>query len=151
MTVNGVQIAEAVVGTNLRDTVTGSNVGEVIAGGLLKDTLIGNGGPDGFFFETNEFGKGVADVVTDFNRSQGDKILLSTNTFGDIGQVTIQTVKSSKQAKQAGTSTNEFIYEGKKGLLYFNENGSQKGFGEGGIFADLQGAPSLGASDFTIV
>ena len=40
--------------------------------------------------------------------------------------------------------------EEKKGLLYFNENGKQKGWGDGGLFAKLQGAPELGSSDFTI-
>ena len=42
------------------------------------------------------------------------------------------------------------MYDDKKGLLYFNENGKQKGWGDGGLFARL-GAPELGADDFTVV
>ena len=45
----------------------------------------------------------------------------------------------------------DFVYDKKKGLLYFNEDGIQKGWGDGGLFAKLQGSPELGADDFTIV
>ena len=37
----------------------------------------------------------------------------------------------------------DFLYDQKKGGLYFNENGADKGFGEGGIIAILKGAPDL--------
>ena len=37
----------------------------------------------------------------------------------------------------------DFLYDQKKGGLYFNENGSDKGFGNGGIIAILKGAPNL--------
>ena len=37
----------------------------------------------------------------------------------------------------------EFLYDEKKGGLYFNENGAGKSFGEGGIIAILKGAPDL--------
>ena len=36
-----------------------------------------------------------------------------------------------------------FFYDSKKGGLYFNENGSDQGLGNGGIAAIIQGAPSL--------
>mgnify|MGYP006220066029 FL=1 len=48
-------------------------------------------------------------------------------------------------------SNKDIVFDEKKGLLYFNENGKQKGWGDGGLFAKLQGAPELGADDFTIV
>ena len=37
----------------------------------------------------------------------------------------------------------DFIYDQKKGGLFFNENGPAKGFGDGGIIAILKGAPDL--------
>ena len=45
----------------------------------------------------------------------------------------------------------DFLYDQKKGGLYFNENGSDKGFGDGGIIAILKGAPDLtsGNLEFT--
>ena len=43
------------------------------------------------------------------------------------------------------------VYDEKKGFLYFNEDGKERGWGDGGLFAKLQGAPELTQSDFTIV
>ena len=37
------------------------------------------------------------------------------------------------------------MYDDKKCLLYFNENGSESGWGVGGLFAKLRGAPDLTA------
>ena len=45
----------------------------------------------------------------------------------------------------------DFLYDEKKGGLYFNENGADKGLGEGGITAILRGSPDLtsGNLEFT--
>ncbi len=56
-----------------------------------------------------------------------------------------------ESSKKAAASKKDFIYDDKKGLLYYNENGKEEGWGDGGLFANLQGAPELDASDFTIV
>ena len=53
--------------------------------------------------------------------------------------------------KKASKTNNPFVYDEKKGFLYFNENGKEKGWGDGGLFVKLQGAPELAQSDFTIV
>ena len=42
-------------------------------------------------------------------------------------------------------------YDDKKGRLYFNENGADKGFGDGGIIAILKGAPDLTAGNLEFV
>ena len=39
----------------------------------------------------------------------------------------------------------------KKGLFISMKMAKEKGWGDGGLFAKLQGAPELGADDFTIV
>ena len=45
----------------------------------------------------------------------------------------------------------DFLYDYKKGGLYFNENGADKGFGDGGIIDILKDAPDLTINnlDFT--
>ena len=48
------------------------------------------------------------------------------------------------------TEKSTFIYD-KKGILYFNENLDEEGWGEGGVLARLKGTPNLGVSDFTLV
>ena len=45
----------------------------------------------------------------------------------------------------------DFLYDRRKGGLYFNENGSDKGFGEGGIIAILKGAPDLRESNLEFI
>ena len=57
----------------------------------------------------------------------------------------------AKTIKYLAKIKDDFVCDEKKDLLYFNENGKQKGWGDGGLFAILQGAPELGDDDFTIV
>ena len=52
---------------------------------------------------------------------------------------------------KASTQNADFLYDEDKGLLFFNQNGKDQGWGDGGLFAKLQGAPELGTSDLTIV
>ena len=63
----------------------------------------------------------------------------------------LKTVASKKALKKASMTNNPFVYDERKGFLYFNENGKESGWGDGGLLAILQGKPELGASDFTIV
>ena len=44
----------------------------------------------------------------------------------------------------------DFLYDQKKGGLYFNENGSDKGFGDGGIIAILKGAPAIDSDNLVL-
>ena len=45
----------------------------------------------------------------------------------------------------------DFLYDEKKGGLYFNENGADKGFGDGGIIAILKGAPDLTSGNLEFI
>ena len=45
----------------------------------------------------------------------------------------------------------DFLYDRKKGGLYFNENGLDRGFGNGGIIAIIKGAPDLTASHLEFI
>lgn len=45
----------------------------------------------------------------------------------------------------------DFLYDEKKSGLYFNENGADKGLGDGGIIAVLKGAPDLNPSNFEFI
>ena len=49
-----------------------------------------------------------------------------------------------------GTSTAKIIYDAVSGQLFYNQNGSAAGFGNGGLFATLTGAPTLSGSDFVV-
>ena len=45
----------------------------------------------------------------------------------------------------------DLLYHQTEGGLFFNENGSDKGFGDGGIIAILKGAPDLTASNLEFI
>ena len=116
-----------------------------------KDVLKGGKGADGFLFqESTGFGSKQADIIKDFYPKGGDLILVDQDVFGLGKQIKLKSYGSKNKVKKAAKSKNDFVYDDKKGLLYFNENGKQKGWGDGGLFAKLQGAPELGVDDFTI-
>ena len=117
-----------------------------------KNVLKGGEGADGFFFnQPGGFGNKHVDQVKDFDSDEGDSILLDQELFGLGKKIKLKSYGSKNKVKKAAKSKNDFVYDEKKGLLYFNENGKDKGWGDGGLFAKLQGAPELGAEDFTIV
>jgi hypothetical protein len=152
LTLGTLQVTQAVVGTPQRDVITGSDEGEALAGGKGKDQITGGGGPDAFVFETaGEFGKKSADVITDFNSDQGDKVAVASEAFEGVSKIKFKSATGKKQSKNLASSNKTFIYDDKKGVLYFNENGREDGFGDGGEFVKLLGAPDLSKSDIVIV
>ena len=48
-----------------------------------------------------------------------------------------------KRFKKSLLTDVDFIYESKKGRLFFNANGDDPGAGDGGVFAQLIGKPAL--------
>ena len=152
ISIAGQDIGNLIVGTSKKDKITGSSEGEVLSGGGGKDVLKGGDGPDGFLFnQINEYGKKKADKITDFDPEEGDSILVDKDVFGLGKKIKMKVVTGKKSSKKSAKSKRDFIYDDKKGLLYYNENGKDKGWGDGGLFAKLQGSPGLDASDFTIV
>ena len=154
---NSIQIASKsleniIVGTKKKDKITGTSGGEILAGLKGKDVLRGGKGADGFLFnKSTRFGTKNADQIMDFDPEAGDSILLDNDLFGLGKKIKLKSSGSRNKVKKAAKSKNDFVYDERKGLLYFNENGKQKGWGDGGLLAKLQGAPELGAEDFTIV
>lgn len=134
------------------DEITGSNAGEVLAGGPGQDRMSGGRGSDVFLFEApNEFGKQSLDIITDFDPQEGDKVAVSGDVFGGVTKVKLDVASSKKEVKKSARTKNNFIYDERKGFLYFNENGRRKGFGDGGEFARLLGTPEIDRSDFEIL
>ena len=148
----GQDVDYVIIGTKKKDKITGTSDGEVLAGMKGKDVLEGGKGADGFFFnQPGSFGNKHVDQIKDFDSYERDSILVDQDVFGLGKQIKLKSYGSKNKVKEAAESKNVFVYDKKKGLLYFNENGKQKGWGDGGLFAKLQGAPELGADDFTVV
>ena len=97
------------------------------------------------------FHKKSADKITNFNPST-DTLEIDADSFGIDSSATFATGKNKKVVmKNLAKQNVVFLYDEKKGGLYFNENGAEKGFGEGGIIAILKGAPELTSESLSIV
>ena len=146
------RLQTVLAGTRKKDKITGTSDNEILTGCSNKDKLKGKGGADGFLFQDPiEFGKKKSDVILDFNPSEGDALVLNSDVFNIDETIKIKIVTGKKSAKKAAKSKRQFIYDDKKGLLYFNENGQDKGWGDGGMFAKLVDAPELGIEHITVI
>ena len=136
-----------------QDQITGVSTDNAPAvGGTDSDAITGGGGADKFlFYNMGIFGKESATKLTDFDPYENDSILLDKASFNLGKKIKLKSVTGKKALKKASRSKKNFVYNEKKGFLYFNENGKESGWGDGGLLAVLEGKPELGASDFTIV
>ena len=110
----------------------------------------GNQGDTQKITEPTKFKIKAIDKITNFNPST-DFLEIDTNSFGIDVTATFAAGKNKKTVKKKLAKQDfNFLYDQKKGGLYFNENGAEKGFGDGGIIAILKGAPelTLGNLDF---
>ena len=97
------------------------------------------------------FNKKSADKITNFNPST-DTLEIDTGSFSIDSSATFAAGANKKEVKKVLAKQDiDFLYDEKKGGLYFNENGSDKGFGDGGIIAILKGAPDLTASNLEFI
>ena len=67
---------EGVLGNGMNDRIIGNAGANLLAGYGGADTLSGGGGADRFFYLGADSSATSADRITDFSRSQGDKIVL---------------------------------------------------------------------------
>ena len=134
-----------------REKVRGTSADDVIGAGPGRDRLVGRRGADSFVFDnSNHCGRRQADVIQDFRPDQGDRILLDSDAFSGEGSVGI--AESRREFRQMRSdSDHEFLYFQPKGGLYYNENGDDSGWGDGGLIAALKGAPELDANQISLI
>ena len=142
ITVNTLTYRNAFLGSATHDRIKGTSSDEIIYGGGSRDIIQGNGGNDAFAYKSlSEFGRKTFDIILDFNRS--DTIIIYKNLISNALYLDITYTSTRREITKASRSSNAFIYHSTSGHLFFNENGSQSGFGEGGLFVQLVGAPQL--------
>ena len=90
------------------------------------------------------------DKITNFNPST-DTLEIDTDSFGIDSSATFAAAKNKRKLRKLAKKDFDFLYDQKKGGLYFNENGSDKGFGDGGIIAILKGAPDLTSGNLEFI
>jgi Ca2+-binding RTX toxin-like protein len=128
-----------------KDTLIGGSGNDILIGNSGNDVLTGGEGFDQFLFHSPTEG---IDRITDFNSSEGDKILVSCQGFSldlVIGSLPENqfTIGSS-----ATTESDRLIYDSSTGALFFDEDGS------GALgqvqFATLASGLSLSSTDFSV-
>ncbi|NEP85887.1 MAG: hypothetical protein F6K18_03115 [Okeania sp. SIO2C2] len=122
-------------------------------GGRGNDTLTGNASKDFFIFDTGaEIGFNAlgVDTITDFVPDQ-DTIILAqrifTGIFSNPGDGFSIDNEFASVTDNAATSDAIIVYDSITGELFYNANGSQAGFGDGGQFAVLENLPDLEAEN----
>ena len=153
ITIGNKSYLRAILGTASKDKIKGTAFDEIIAGGASKDILKGHRGADAFVFNTpGGFGNAQMDIIIKFSIYQGDSLVLARNQFSSLESISFHAAPKIKQLKQLASSSDAAIlYLEKSGKLFYNENGSDDGFGNGGLFAKLKDVPVLGAANFRIV
>ena len=98
-----------------------------------------------------KFNKKSVDKITNFNPSV-DPLEIDSDSFGIDISAAFAAGKNKKTVKKKLAKQDfDFLYDEKKGGLYFNENGADKGFGEGGIVAILKGSPDLTSGNLEFI
>ena len=98
-----------------------------------------------------QFNKQSADQIINFNPST-DTLEIDSGSFGIDISATFATGKNKKAVKKKlAKQAFDFLYDEKKGGLYFNENGVDKGFGDGGIIVILKGTPDLASGNLDFI
>ena len=150
--IGGKKLKEIIVGTQRDDDITGTSEGEIIAGLNGQDVLKGKSGSDGFLFnDPGGYGKKMSDIIKDFDSGEGDILLIDKDVFNFGKKITFDVVSGRKKLKKASKKNLDFVYESQSGFLYFNEDAKEKGWGDGGLFAQFQGGVDLLGADFEIV
>jgi len=140
------------------DRLIGGSGDDLLDGGEGNDLLIGGGGSDRYLFSGGngfEIAALGRDRIRGFNGDE-DTIILDKDTFNGLessvgqGFSVIEEFEVVRGQNAAATSDAKIVYDSRSGNLYYNANGGDGGFGEGGKFARLLGKPELAATDFVI-
>lgn len=126
------------------DNIVGGAGNDLLVGSEGRDTLTGGSGEDNFMFTKPSQGQ---DVITDFNRNQGDEIYIARSNFGNLafGELDASQFRLGSRARDRN---DRFIYNRNSGVLYFDEDGSGS---KGQVaIAKLNGNAALQASDFVL-
>ena len=96
-------------------------------------------------------GEFLLDFLLVFASSKGGRAI-DADSFDIDSLATFAAGKNKKTVKKKLAKQDfDFLYDEKKGGLYFNKNGADKGFGEGGIIAILKGAPDLTSGNLEFI
>lgn len=146
-------------GGNGSDTLVGGADQDVLLGGAQSDVMQGGGGRDRFRFSSpTPFSRAQGiDQILDFGVGGSDFIVLSKTTFSAltsrVGRGFSQAAEFARVATDRAVAGSRalVVYSQATGNLFYNENGSGAGLGNGGQIATLVNTPQLRARDVALV
>ena len=134
-------------GNGLANVIIGNSAANVITGGGKADTLSGAGGADRFKYNAlSDSTPGAADRITDFNKSQGDKIDLSAIDANSKTAANDAFKVVSSFNGQAGQLYSSYNSQSGTTNVYLDVNGDRVA----DMIIQLSGQVSLTASDFIL-
>jgi Ca2+-binding RTX toxin-like protein len=134
-------------GNEFGQALVGNAGANILDGGLGNDLLIGLGGTDTFAF-TSALGANNVDAINDFVGGT-DRIALDDAVFTAIGGLGALNANAFFAGAAAHDADDRIVYDAATGNLYYDADGN--GAGAALLFATLQGAPVLTASDFVVI
>ena len=109
-----------IVGDSSDNEIIGGAGNDFLTGGEGNDILTGEVGSDRFYFHSPEEG---VDTITDFSKTQKDKLYLNATGFGlEKGTLTSNQFIAGSAASN---SSHRFIYD--NGALFYDEDGNGAG------------------------
>jgi Ca2+-binding RTX toxin-like protein len=131
------------------DKLIGNEGNDLLNGGAGRDELRGGLGADQFVFDAALNSGTNRDTIVDFNRIQGDKLLLEDRFFAKLrGGITADQVRVNATGI-AEDSSDHLIFNSTNGKLFYDADGS--GRGAAIEFVTLTGVSTLSHDDFFII
>ena len=138
--------AVTAIGNSGDNALVGTANANILDGRDGRDILTGGAGADVFVIREPVSGS-RADVITDFNVAQGDRLALPSFMFGDNHLPDVEIVTSFTHLQSAFRTDADLVYNSRNGYLYYNGNGSSHGMGsDGGLLAVFSNRPAEIAS-----
>ncbi|MEB3339441.1 hypothetical protein [Okeania sp.] len=156
--INGNNGNNRLTGTKNSDRINGKGGKDILTGAAGNDILTGGNGADDFLFGGNKpySQKNLGtDKITDF-QPEVDEIILERDVFITLrskageGFSINREFDIVKNKRAVANSVADIVYDRSTGDLYYNANSALSGFGGGGKFATLEGAPNISESDFVL-
>ena len=144
----GLCVIEEAIGGSAADILIGNSAANRLTGGPGADRLTGGLGGDEFVIDMMApFGRKYSDKIVDFNSGEGDYIRFKSTVSGFSRLKQVSEVLSIKHIDLLQQSAHKLIFIQSQGFLFFNQNGTRSGWGEGGLVAILKGQPDLSIED----
>ena len=148
--IEGISTDMQLFGGTGEDIMIAGSGNDTLNGGTGSDVLRGGKGADKFVFDVSSFGRG-SDLVSDFNRTEGDKIQLASAITG-ISKGAIASFMTAAMAETTNKST-AFIYDTLENIQGQSSSKSHMAYAydQGALLFDQDGDWTQGSAVLAVV